>query len=212
MAFLYTYIWNLGIRYDCKNSRLKAANGQAFGYWIDSNNLKQLGWGGSDGYNRCACGKDRKCYNDSTSCNCDAGDNVWRRDAGLLLNKNSLPVKKVKFSDINGSSKLAKFRLGSLICGVKQFCKHLNTYDHSRWCNDYNILTWLILFMYFVAYSQCSSGFSDCDSNAICTSNPWTGVKCVCKPGFYGNGRICKGLLIDNIRLDLTIAILQDSA
>ena len=105
---------------------MKAANGQPYGYWIDSNNVKQLGWGGSDGLNKCACGKEGKCSNETTLCNCDAGDNVWRKDAGLLLNKNSLPVTKVKFSDVDGSSKLAKFGLGPLVCGVKQFRKYFN--------------------------------------------------------------------------------------
>ncbi|RDD42651.1 Fibrillin-1 [Trichoplax sp. H2] len=152
-----------GIRYDCKNSRLKAANGQSFGYWFDSNNIKQLGWGGSDGYNKCACGKNRACINSTGLCNCDGGaGRLWRSDAGLLQNKNSLPVTKVKFSDVDGSTKLAKFALGPLICGPKKF-----------------------------PYNQCSAGFSDCDPNAVCHGDAWSGVTCTCKPGFTGNGRRC---------------------
>lgn len=41
-------------------------------------------------------------------------------------------------------------------------------------------------------HDECASGQSLCDENAICT-NTIRGHLCTCKPGYVGNGTICKG-------------------
>ncbi|ELR51844.1 hypothetical protein M91_19655, partial [Bos mutus] len=39
---------------------------------------------------------------------------------------------------------------------------------------------------------DCGSGQHNCDENAICT-NTVQGHSCTCKPGYVGNGTICRG-------------------
>lgn len=41
-------------------------------------------------------------------------------------------------------------------------------------------------------HDECGSGQHNCDENAICT-NTIRGHSCTCKPGYVGNGTICRG-------------------
>lgn len=41
-------------------------------------------------------------------------------------------------------------------------------------------------------HDECASGQNLCDDNAICT-NTIRGHLCTCKPGYVGNGTICRG-------------------
>lgn len=41
-------------------------------------------------------------------------------------------------------------------------------------------------------HDECASGQDLCDENAICT-NTIRGHLCTCKPGYVGNGTICRG-------------------
>lgn len=43
-------------------------------------------------------------------------------------------------------------------------------------------------------HDECGSGQHNCDENAICT-NTVQGHSCTCKPGYVGNGTICRGRL-----------------
>lgn len=43
-------------------------------------------------------------------------------------------------------------------------------------------------------HDDCGSGQHNCDENAICT-NTVQGHSCTCKPGYVGNGTICRGRL-----------------
>lgn len=43
-------------------------------------------------------------------------------------------------------------------------------------------------------HDECGSGQHNCDENAICT-NTVRGHSCTCKPGYVGNGTICRGRL-----------------
>ncbi|KAJ1065800.1 hypothetical protein K5549_007795 [Capra hircus] len=40
-------------------------------------------------------------------------------------------------------------------------------------------------------HDDCGSGQHNCDENAICT-NTVQGHSCTCKPGYVGNGTICR--------------------
>lgn len=44
-------------------------------------------------------------------------------------------------------------------------------------------------------HDDCGSGQHNCDENAICT-NTVQGHSCTCKPGYVGNGTICRGRLV----------------
>ncbi|RDD36937.1 Fibrillin-2, partial [Trichoplax sp. H2] len=165
-ALIKTHSYCLqGIRYDCKNSKMRSSNGTSLGQWIDSNGVKQLGWGGSNSSNSCTCGQEKKCANPSSLCNCDISDNIWRSDAGLLSNKATLPATQLKFKDVVGKNKFANFALGQLLCADKKF-----------------------------NYNPCIEGYTDCHSNATCSSKVWSSFTCKCNVGFSGNGRDCKDI------------------
>ena len=86
------------IKYECLSSRLMFNGGLA--WWVSRNSTKMMYWGGaSPGSGKCACGMTNSCANPSSACNCDANDNVWREDSGLLTDKTHLPVKQLRFGD-----------------------------------------------------------------------------------------------------------------
>lgn len=47
-------------------------------------------------------------------------------------------------------------------------------------------------FPLWTEHDECGSGQHNCDENAICT-NTVQGHSCTCKPGYVGNGTICRG-------------------
>ena len=57
-------------------------------------------WGGAshEGQN-CACGETGTCVNPDTKCNCDANDDVMRKDEGYLEYKLDLPVTQFLAGD-----------------------------------------------------------------------------------------------------------------
>ena len=53
----------------------------------------------------------------------------------------------------------------------------------------------LYSFLFFFSYSdidECEKGSHDCHMNANCTNTPGS-YNCTCRPGYTGNGSICKG-------------------
>lgn len=79
-------------------------NGHQFGWWVSRDSLKMKYWGGASLSNKCACGMTNSCVNPGYGCNCDANDNLWREDSGLLTDKTRLPVKHLRFGDIGRST------------------------------------------------------------------------------------------------------------
>ena len=53
-------------------------------------------------------------------CNCDVGDNQWRRDAGILTNKRALPLKEFVLDVGNNVNASAFLTLGHLHCVNKK--------------------------------------------------------------------------------------------
>ena len=74
------------IKYECYHSMLFREGGYA--WWVSRDSTKMTYWGGaSPGSGKCACGMNNSCADPSYGCNCDANDNVWREDSGLLTGK-----------------------------------------------------------------------------------------------------------------------------
>lgn len=44
----------------------------------------------------------------------------------------------------------------------------------------------------FSEHNECLSGLHSCDENALCF-NTVGGHSCTCKPGYLGNGTVCRG-------------------
>ena len=87
------------IKYECYNSMIQPGS---FVWWVSRDSTKMTYWGGaSPGSGKCACGMTNSCARPSDRCNCDKNDNVWREDSGLLTDKASLPVTKMRFGDVS---------------------------------------------------------------------------------------------------------------
>ena len=102
------------IKYECYSSRL-LRTGQ--GWWVSRDYSKMTYWGGaSPGSGKCACGMNNTCANPKHGCNCDANDNVWREDSGLLTDKTKLPVKELLFGDNGQLHEQGYHTLGKFKC------------------------------------------------------------------------------------------------
>ena len=101
------------IKYECYHS---VTLWWGYAWWVSRDSKKMTYWGGaSPGSGKCACGMTNSCAVSSRSCNCDANDNVWREDSGLLTDKTHLPVKQLRFGDTGGPHS-GYHTLGKLIC------------------------------------------------------------------------------------------------
>ena len=103
------------IKYECHGSVL-LYNNDPHGWWVSRDSQKMRYWGGASANNKCACGMTNSCANPSDGCNCDKNDNVWREDSGLLTDKTKLPVKQLRFGDINNNRQVGYHTLGKLKC------------------------------------------------------------------------------------------------
>ena len=76
-------------------------------------------WDGAEpGSGKCACGMNSSCAKNEV-CNCDANDEMWREDSGLLTDKISLPVKELRFGDTGDTPSYNEFgyhTLGKFKC------------------------------------------------------------------------------------------------
>lgn len=68
------------------------------------------------------------------------------------------------------------------------FCWFLKIQDHPT-------------LVFFLEHDECVTNQHNCDENALCF-NTVGGHNCVCKPGYTGNGTICKGKLLKTPGLD----------
>ena len=104
------------IKYECHGSVL-LHNGNLHGWWVSRDSQKMRYWGGASANYKCACGMTNSCANPSDGCNCDKNDNVWREDSGLLTDKTKLPVKQLRFGDINENDRQVGYHtVGKLKC------------------------------------------------------------------------------------------------
>ncbi|XP_053569055.1 uncharacterized protein LOC128659456 [Bombina bombina] len=103
------------VRLECRHIRF--LNGP-WGWWISRDGHQINSWGGADtNSGRCACGESGECALEGTSCNCDANDDVWRTDEGVLTDKATLPVQEVRFGDTRDAPmEMAFHSIGKLRC------------------------------------------------------------------------------------------------
>ena len=108
------------IKYECLASILhRVADNKTFGWWVSRDGNVMKYWGGAspgNGERICACGINNSCARADLDCNCDANDNVWREDSGLLTDKTHLPVKQLRFGDTAGGNEKGYHTLGKLKC------------------------------------------------------------------------------------------------
>ena len=101
------------IKYECHDSNLLYG---MHGWWVSHDSSQMAYWGGASESGKCACGMNNSCADPRFECNCDADDDVWREDSGLLTNKSHLPVKQLRFGDTGGSGEQGYYTLGKLKC------------------------------------------------------------------------------------------------
>ena len=91
------------IKYECISSSMFQGN---LAWWVSRDSAKMTYWGGAmPGSGKCACGMTQSCAKKETLCNCDANDEEWREDSGLLTDKTRLPVKELRFGDTGVAEK-----------------------------------------------------------------------------------------------------------
>ena len=103
------------IKYECYHSVMRLG---LVDWWESRDSTKMTYWGGaSPGSGKCACGMANSCVDPSDRCNCDKNDHVWREDSGLLTDKTSLPVTKLRDGDLGSIGREEGYHtLGKLKC------------------------------------------------------------------------------------------------
>ncbi|KAM8728122.1 contactin-associated protein-like 4 isoform 1-T5 [Acanthopagrus schlegelii] len=114
------------LAYHCRKSRLlNTPEGSPFSWWLGGPGAGrvQTYWGGAQpGSQQCACGLQGDCVDPQHYCNCDADRMEWTEDSGLLIHKDSLPVRSLVLGDIQRPGSEAAYRVGPLSChGDKSF-------------------------------------------------------------------------------------------
>ncbi|XP_075878400.1 contactin-associated protein-like 4 isoform X2 [Nelusetta ayraudi] len=114
------------LSYRCRKSRLlNTPEGSPFSWWMGGPGpgRVQTYWGGAQpGSQQCVCGLQGDCVDPQHYCNCDADRAEWTQDAGLLTDKENLPVRSLMLGDVQRSGSEAAYRVGPLLChGDKNF-------------------------------------------------------------------------------------------
>ena len=102
------------IQYECHNSLMFRDNNA---WWVSRDSIDMNYWGGAPaGSGKCACGIDDSCAEPKYNCNCDANNDEWNEDSGLLTDKTHLPVKQLRFGDTGGYEEKGYHTLGKFKC------------------------------------------------------------------------------------------------
>ncbi|XP_029192830.2 neurexin-4-like [Acropora millepora] len=110
------------IKYECFHSVLLFNAVYHYGWWESRDSKVMTYWGGArPGSKNCSCGRNNSCVGGPLQlCNCDQNDAEWREDSGLLTDKSTLPVKKLKFGDVgkyfDGTDEKGYHTLGKFKC------------------------------------------------------------------------------------------------
>ncbi|XP_077381293.1 contactin-associated protein-like 4 isoform X1 [Festucalex cinctus] len=112
--------------YHCRKSRLlNTPDGSPLSWWLGgaAPGGRQNYWAGAQpGSQQCACGLQGDCLDPKRYCNCDADSAEWAVDSGLLIHKESLPVRSLVLGDVWRPASEAAYRVGPLRChGDKNF-------------------------------------------------------------------------------------------
>ncbi|XP_034531537.1 contactin-associated protein-like 4 isoform X2 [Notolabrus celidotus] len=114
------------LSYHCRKSRLlNTPEGSPFSWWVGGPDPGQVQthWGGAlPGSRQCACGLQDNCLDSNHYCNCDTDLDQWANDSGLLIHKETLPVRSLVLGDVTRPGSEAAYRVGPLLChGDKNF-------------------------------------------------------------------------------------------
>ena len=116
------------IKYECFHSRLiicwpRYPSGWRVvypsGWWVSRDSKNMTYWGGaSPDSKECACRRSNSCVGGKRN-NCDQNDAHWREDSGLLTDKSTLPVRELRFGDVDsfdGHDEKGYHTLGKFKC------------------------------------------------------------------------------------------------
>ncbi|KAF7484792.1 hypothetical protein GHT09_003689 [Marmota monax] len=106
------------LAFHCRKSRLSAhLDGTPVSWWVGRTNETHTYWGGSlpDAQKR-TCGLEGNCIDSQYHCNCDADQDEWTSDTGVLSHKEHLPVTQVMMTDAGRPHSEAAYTLGPLLC------------------------------------------------------------------------------------------------
>ncbi|CBY41363.1 unnamed protein product [Oikopleura dioica] len=103
------------LRYDCLDSKIMR---DRTAWWVSRDGRRQNSWGGTPvGSGKCACGLTMTCVDPNYYCNCDADEEKWHSDEGLIYEKDLLPIKEVRYGDVTtDKGEKGKSIVGPLIC------------------------------------------------------------------------------------------------
>uniref|UniRef100_A0AAR2JEZ7 Contactin associated protein-like 5a n=1 Tax=Pygocentrus nattereri TaxID=42514 RepID=A0AAR2JEZ7_PYGNA len=111
------------VTYRCRKSRLfDTWDGTPLSWWLDRDGVKRTYWGGIlPGVQQCSCSLEGNCRDMNYFCNCDADQDVWVNDTGLLSYKDHLPLSEIAIGDTNRTGSQALFQIGPLRCYGDRF-------------------------------------------------------------------------------------------
>ncbi|XP_014675066.1 PREDICTED: uncharacterized protein LOC106815147, partial [Priapulus caudatus] len=109
------------IRYECKGSLFRSYIFDPpiiYAWWVgrDGSDQKTYWGGAAPNSDQCGCNNGNSCLMNER-CNCDVNNSTfWAMDAGLLSNKDDLPVTQLRFGDTGGTEEQGYHKLGPLRC------------------------------------------------------------------------------------------------
>ncbi|XP_036443090.1 LOW QUALITY PROTEIN: contactin-associated protein-like 5 [Colossoma macropomum] len=111
------------VTYRCRKSRLfDTWDGTPLSWWLDRDGVKRTYWGGIlPGVQQCSCSLEGNCRDMNYFCNCDADQDAWVNDTGLLSYKDHLPLSEIAIGDTNRTGSQALFQIGPLRCYGDRF-------------------------------------------------------------------------------------------
>ncbi|XP_065097094.1 contactin-associated protein-like 5 [Paramisgurnus dabryanus] len=122
--------------YRCRKSRLfDTWDGTPLSWWLDRDGVKRTYWGGFlPGVQQCSCSLDGNCRDMNYFCNCDADQDTWANDTGVLSYKDHLPLSEIAIGDTNRTSSQAVLQIGPLRCyGDRFFWNSASFYQESSY-------------------------------------------------------------------------------
>uniref|UniRef100_A0A8C2CCW8 Contactin associated protein-like 5 like n=1 Tax=Cyprinus carpio TaxID=7962 RepID=A0A8C2CCW8_CYPCA len=120
------------VRYRCRKSRLfDTWDGTPLSWWLDRDGVKRTYWGGFlPGVQQCSCSLDGNCRDMNYFCNCDADQDTWANDTGVLSYKDHLPLSEIAIGDTNRTNSQAELQIGPLRCYGDRGC--FNTFSYFK--------------------------------------------------------------------------------
>uniref|UniRef100_A0A8C1VJP3 Contactin associated protein-like 5 like n=1 Tax=Cyprinus carpio TaxID=7962 RepID=A0A8C1VJP3_CYPCA len=122
--------------YRCRKSRLfDTWDGTPLSWWLDRDGVKRTYWGGFlPGVQQCSCSLDGNCRDMNYFCNCDADQDTWANDTGVLSYKDHLPLSEIAIGDTNRTNSQAELQIGPLRCyGDRFFWNSASFYQESSY-------------------------------------------------------------------------------